>query len=121
MSIYFFVLIIKNKKENKDKLYYYIYKSHLDGYYISENMLKDEDLYCETCYDSDELICSGTKEDIEKEYQDSIAQYNKLLIQYKKENKTNEIENVEYELDCLLYEYKEILNMLAREENNQCE
>lgn len=42
----------------------YLYESHLGGYYISEDEIPYEDLYCETCGDSDQYLCSGTEEEI---------------------------------------------------------
>lgn len=34
----------------------YIYESHLGGLYVSDKEIPDEDLYCETCNDDDDLI-----------------------------------------------------------------
>lgn len=34
----------------------YIYKGHLGGLYTSEELIEYEDLYCEECGDSDNLI-----------------------------------------------------------------
>ena len=34
----------------------YIYRSHMGGLYVSDEKIKSEDLYCETCGDSDEYI-----------------------------------------------------------------
>mgnify|MGYP001509574465 FL=1 len=42
----------------------YLYESHLGGYYISEDEIPYEDLYCETCGDSDQYLYSGTEEEI---------------------------------------------------------
>lgn len=42
----------------------YLYESHLGGYYTSEDEIPYEDLYCETCGDSDQYLCSGTEEEI---------------------------------------------------------
>lgn len=42
----------------------YIYEGHMGSLYVSEEMLDDEDLYCETCGDSDWLIGEAdTKEE----------------------------------------------------------
>ena len=42
----------------------YIYESHMGGLYTSEEPLDYEDLYCEECGDSDQLIgYAETKED----------------------------------------------------------
>ena len=38
----------------------HLYESHLGGYFITENEVSYEDLYCETCGDSDQYLCSGT-------------------------------------------------------------
>lgn len=42
----------------------YLYESHLGGYYTSEDEIPYEDLYCETCGDSDQYLYSGTEEEI---------------------------------------------------------
>lgn len=42
----------------------YLYESHLGGYFITEDEVSYEDLYCETCGDSDQYLCSGTEEEI---------------------------------------------------------
>lgn len=42
----------------------YLYESHLGGYYASEDEIPYEDLYCETCGDSDQYLYSGTEEEI---------------------------------------------------------
>lgn len=34
----------------------YIYESHMGGLFASENLLDDEETYCETCGDRDWLI-----------------------------------------------------------------
>lgn len=36
----------------------YLYESHVDGLYINEDCLNFEDLYCEECGDSDNLLGS---------------------------------------------------------------
>ena len=42
----------------------YIYESHMGGLYTSDEPLDYEDLYCEECGDSDQLIgYAETKED----------------------------------------------------------
>lgn len=43
----------------------YIYEGHLGGLYTSEEPLEYEDLYCEECGDSDNLIgYAETKEEV---------------------------------------------------------
>lgn len=49
-----------NKKTIDERAY--IYDGHLGGFYISDEEIPDDDLYCETCGDYDELIF--TMEDI---------------------------------------------------------
>lgn len=34
----------------------YVYESHMGGVYLSEDLIRYEDLYCETCGDSDWLL-----------------------------------------------------------------
>ena len=42
----------------------YIYEAHMGGLYSSDELLDYEDLYCETCGDSDTYIgCAETKEE----------------------------------------------------------
>ena len=42
----------------------YIYEGHMGGLYSSDELLDYEDLYCETCGDSDTYIgCAETKEE----------------------------------------------------------
>lgn len=42
----------------------YIYESHMGGYYVSDEFLRYEELYCEECGDSDTLIgFAESKED----------------------------------------------------------
>lgn len=48
--------------KNTDDKKAYIYESHLGGLYVSDKEIPDDDLYCETCGDYDELIF--TMEDI---------------------------------------------------------
>lgn len=58
----------------------YLYESHLGGYYISEDEIPYENLYCETCGDSDQYLCSGTKEEIISSFywdlRNSLCTYN---------------------------------------------
>ena len=43
----------------------YIYESHMGGLYTSDEPLDYEDLYCEECGDSDQLIgYAETREDV---------------------------------------------------------
>lgn len=45
----------------------YIYRSHMGGLYTSDEPIKPEDLYCETCGDSDEYI--GTASNSEEAWE----------------------------------------------------
>lgn len=43
---------------------YYVYESHLGGYYATDDLLDYEDTYCDSCGDSDQLVFSGTEDDL---------------------------------------------------------
>ena len=54
----------------------YYYENHLGGYYSSEEELDYEDLYCETCCDSDwPLGYYETEEEFLKEYSKRYEEY----------------------------------------------
>lgn len=67
---------IKNLSNYADILF--LYESHIDGLFVSDECYSYSQLYCEQCGDSDDLIISDTKEgviniidiaiDISKEY-----------------------------------------------------
>ena len=49
----------------------YIYESHMGGLYTSDDPLDYEDLYCEECGDSDQLIgYAETREDARNLFKD---------------------------------------------------
>ena len=54
----------------------YIYKSHLGGLYVETEDIPWDDLYCETCGDSDELLFSTDDlEDVAKYFLDEGDMY----------------------------------------------
>ena len=54
----------------------YIYKSHLGGLYVETDDIPWDDLYCETCGDSDELLFSTDNlEDVAKYFRDEGEMY----------------------------------------------
>ena len=44
-----------------DKKQFYIYESHMGGFYCTKRKLTRDKLYCEQCGDSDWLLCVATK------------------------------------------------------------
>ena len=68
---------------DKDRIYY-IYSDHLgSGYYATDNEQNYEDLYCETCGDSDNYIASGKRSELLQEYEDNIRRAREELKQIK--------------------------------------
>lgn len=59
---------------------YYIYESHMGGWYVTEEELPYEDCYCEECGDSDILLYSGTVYDILEELSVQKAEAHEKLM-----------------------------------------
>lgn len=75
----------------------YIYEDHIYGdFYVSEEEIPYEDLYCETCNDSDSLVVYGTVKDI----LDKALEECKMTEEKLKTCSSEEEESIEYELDC---------------------
>lgn len=91
---------------------YYVYESHLGGYYAVSDELDCEDTYCETCGDSDQLVFIGTEDDLHEQFVKDIIHYRQLIDKYTKEGNTEEVENIKYELEGIEYEYKGILEAI---------
>lgn len=91
---------------------YYVYESHLGGYYAVGDILDYEDTYCETCGDSDQLIFIGTEDDLHEQFVKDVVYYRQLIDKYTKEGNTEKAENIKYELEGIEYEYKGILEAI---------
>ncbi len=60
-------------KINKDS-YFYIYEDHLGGgYYVTEDELDSDELYCEQCGDSDHQVFEGFLWELEQMVHQDIA------------------------------------------------
>lgn len=60
-------------KINKDS-YFYIYEDHLGGgYYVTEDELDSDELYCEQCGDSDRQVFEGFLWELEQMVHQDIA------------------------------------------------
>lgn len=61
----------------------YIYESHLGGLYVEEQEIPWDNLYCETCGDSDQLLFyTDDLEDVAKYFRDEGGIYPVSDIQY---------------------------------------
>ena len=75
----------------------YIYEDHIYGdFYVSEEEIPYEDLYCETCNDSDSLVVYGTVKDI----LDKALEECKMTEEKLKTCSPEEKELIEYDLSC---------------------
>lgn len=65
----------------KNEKIVYVYEDHIYGdYYILHHELKYDELYCDVCNDSDQLILSGFPSEIIK----NEKRINKMQIDFKK-------------------------------------
>lgn len=76
----------------------YIYDSHLGGLYVSDEYIPDDDLYCETCGDYDELIFTM------KDRFDTQKLLNYMFTEY-------------YTLDCMFEILEQLKKYYDDEEN----
>ncbi len=54
----------------------YLYENHLGGYYLSDEELDYDDLYCEQCHDTDFLVRSvESKDDLTKAIFEDLTKY----------------------------------------------
>lgn len=91
---------------------YYVYESHLGGYYATDDILDYEDTYCDSCGDSDQLVFSGTEDDLHEQFVKDVVYYRQLIDKYTKEGNTEKVENIQYELEIIEYEYKGMLEAI---------
>ena len=87
----------------------YIYEDHIYGdFYVSEEEIPYEDLYCETCNDSDSLVVYGTVKDSDslvvygtvKDILDKALEECKMTEEKLKTCSPEEKELIEYDLSC---------------------
>lgn len=88
----------------KDKTYLYIYDDHCgNGYYVTDEELDYDTLYCETCGDSDTLVTEGTKKQIIQKCKDCIAELiNEGADEWEIRQAHQELEEIEELIDKYL-------------------
>lgn len=71
----------------------YIYENHIGGgLYITDEEQDYDELYCETCGDSDTLVAFGYVEDIIAGAEDEVEQANQRLAELKELLKCDDTE-----------------------------
>lgn len=95
---------------------YYIYISHLGGFYLTTEKILDKDLYCDICKARDYLIYEGKKVDI----LNSIREQIRFRIKMYRNSCKNDNECIKpVQFDLLLHElllYSNIKKMFTRKE-----
>lgn len=93
---------------------YYIYESHLGGYYATTEEIPYEYLACDECGDSDQFVFYGTKDELYKQQVKEVLNLRKKIDKCIKNNDTDGVENLKYELEELEYEYSNMFRAFKR-------
>lgn len=73
---YFLGLLLNTEYEKDENIF--VYYGHMGGSYVTNYDIEDEDLYCETCGDSDTLVEDGIKSELITKYINLISSEKKL-------------------------------------------
>lgn len=107
---------IKSIRKANNLPYYYIYISHLGGFYLTTEKINNKDLYCELCNASDYLIYEGKKIDILNSIREQIR-FRIKMYRTSYDNNNECIKGVQF--DLLIHElllYSNIKKMFIRKE-----
>lgn len=96
---------------------FYIYDSHLGGVYVTDRELTRDEEYCDQCGDFDVLIFSGSVVDIHEHYENQITCASRWKTFWRNKGNMDKECDYAYDLECLLIEYKQVLDELESQGN----